>query len=138
MQAAVVAEAREAPPPPPPARAGVASADPVGPQDWEELLEANIKAGYSASNTAHLNTIQNTSKNLEEILEQQARAAPSPSTAVTRRHSKSEKGVGRGEGGREGVGWGRGRAQLSCRLPDTTNLVASDFAVLVSSDSQCL
>ncbi len=43
----------------------------TGWQDWEELLEANIKAGYSASNTAHLNTIKLTSKNLEEILEQQ-------------------------------------------------------------------
>jgi hypothetical protein len=43
----------------------------MGRQDWEELLEANIKAGYSASNTAHLNAIKLTTKNLEEILEQQ-------------------------------------------------------------------
>ena len=42
-------------------------------QDWEELLEANIKAGYSASNTAHLNAIKLTAKNLEDILQQQVR-----------------------------------------------------------------
>ena len=40
-------------------------------QDWEELLEANIKAGYSASNTVHLNAIKTSINNLEEILEQQ-------------------------------------------------------------------
>ncbi len=43
----------------------------MGRQDWEELLDANIKAGYSSSNTAHLNAIKLTTKNLEEILEQQ-------------------------------------------------------------------
>ena len=36
-----------------------------------ELLEANIKAGYSASNTAHLSAIKTSTNNLEEILEQQ-------------------------------------------------------------------
>ena len=48
-------------------------ANPSGRQDWEELLEANIKAGYSASNTAHLNAIKHTTDNLEDILQQQVR-----------------------------------------------------------------
>ena len=47
-------------------------------QDWEELLEANIKAGYSSSNTAHLNAIETSVNNLEEILEQQVLALVAP------------------------------------------------------------
>jgi hypothetical protein len=58
-----------------------------GRQDWEELLEANIKAGYSASNTAHLNAIKVTAKNLEEILEQQVKCQAGPRRCFNNRRS---------------------------------------------------
>jgi hypothetical protein len=41
-------------------------------QDWEELLEANVLAGYSSSNTGHLHWLRTISCNFQEIFQLQA------------------------------------------------------------------